>query len=358
MELLNLIKIFLPTTLTFLIGIAITPRLTSLMYRKKLWKKNARAAHETITNTDFTKIHNTEAELSTPRVGGIIIWLAVFICVSLIWILSRVYPSDVTLKLDFLSKNQTLIPLISLLLGSFLGLFDDILQIRGTNDVKGKKDKDILFRYFKIGLIVILGALIGWWFYGKLGMASIAIPFSSVDLYLGFLFIPFFIFIMVAVFSGGVIDGMDGLAGGVLAIIFAAYAVIAHGQNQIDIAALCGVIAGAILAFLWFNIPPARFYMGETGMMGLLVVLTVIAFLTNTVLLLPLIALPLVVSSGSSLIQIISYKFFNKRRVFRVAPLHHHFHALGWSREKIVMRYWVVSVISALLGVVLAFISK
>lgn len=355
---INLIKIFLPTALAFLIGIAITPRLTSFMYRKKLWKRNARAEHESITNADFAKIHNKEAEVSTPRVGGIIIWLSVIICISLIWILSKVFPSDVTTKLDFFSKNQTLIPLLSLLLGSFLGLFDDILQIRGTNDTVGKKDKDILFRYFKIALIVITAGLIGWWFYGKLGVMSISIPFSIIPLYLGAFFIPFFIVVMVAVFSGGVIDGMDGLAGGVLAIIFAAYAIIAHGQNQIDIAALCGVIAGAILAFLWFNIPPARFYMGETGMMGLLVVLTVIAFLTDTVLLLPLIALPLVVSSGSSLMQIVSYKFFGKRRVFKVAPLHHHFHALGWSREKIVMRYWVVSVICALLGVVLAFISK
>ncbi|MBY0328568.1 phospho-N-acetylmuramoyl-pentapeptide-transferase, partial [Patescibacteria group bacterium] len=182
--------------------------------------------------------------------------------------------------------------------------------------------------------------------------------FSSTPLYLGMFFIPFFVFIMIAVFSGGVIDGLDGLAGGVLAIIFASYAIIAFGQNQIDIAALCGVISGGILAFLWFNIPPARFYMGETGMMGLLVVLTVIAFLTDTVLLLPLIALPLAVSSASSLLQIVSYKYFGKRRIFKIAPLHHHFRAIGWSREKVVMRYWVVSIICALVGVTIALISK
>ena len=163
---------------------------------------------------------------------------------------------------------------------------------------------------------------------------------------------------MLAVFSGSVIDGMDGLAGGVLAIIFGAYAVIAFGQEQIDIAALCGVITGGILAFLWFNIPPARFYMGETGIMGLLVLLTVIAFLTDTVLILPLIAFPLAATTASNIIQITSYKYFGKRRVFKIAPLHHHFHALGWSKEKVVMRYWVVSIITALLGVVIAFISK
>lgn len=355
---INVIKIFLPTALAFIIGIAMTPRLTAIMYARKLWKKSARAEHASITNTEFAKVHNSADELSTPRVGGIIIWLSVVVCVGIMWTISRIVPSDLSFKLDFFSKNQTLVPLASLLLGSLLGLIDDIIQINGTNDAVGKTDKDIWFRYFKIALIVVAGAVIGGWFYTKLGVTSIAVPFSAVPLYLGAFFVPFFIFIMIAVFSGGVIDGLDGLAGGVLAIIFASYAIIAYGQNQIDIAALCGVISGGILAFLWFNVPPARFYMGETGMMGLLVVLTVIAFLTDTVLLLPLIAFPLAVSSASSLIQIVSYKYFGKRRVFKIAPLHHHFRALGWSREKVVMRYWVVSIICALVGVVIALISK
>jgi phospho-N-acetylmuramoyl-pentapeptide-transferase len=163
--------------------------------------------------------------------------------------------------------------------------------------------------------------------------------------------------VLVATFSTSVIDGMDGLAGGVLAIIFGAYAGIAFGKDMVDIAALCGVISGSILAFLWFNVPPAKFYMGETGILGLTVLLTVVAFLTDTVLLLPLIALPLVATSASNVIQITSYKYFNKKRVFKIAPLHHHFHALGWSREKIVMRYWIVGMIAAIAGVVLALIS-
>lgn len=356
--LLNVIKIFLPTALAFLIGIAITPRLTHFMYKRRLWKKSSRAVHETITNDDFTKVHDGTAEISTPRVGGIIIWLSVLLSIGVIWFISRTVPSELSAKLDFFSKSQTLVPLASLLLGSFLGLIDDFFQINGVTDVKEGIDRDILFRYFKIGLIGIAGLLIGWWFYTKLGMTSIAIPFSTVPLYLGMFFVPFFVLVLVATFSTSVIDGLDGLAGGVLAVIFASYAVISYGQSQIDIAALCGVIAGGIMAFLWFNIPPARFYMGETGMMGLLVTLTVIAFLTNTVLLLPLIALPLVVSSASSLLQIISYKHFGKRRIFKVAPLHHHFLALGWSKEKVVMRYWIVSVVCAIIGIVIAFISK
>jgi phospho-N-acetylmuramoyl-pentapeptide-transferase len=162
---------------------------------------------------------------------------------------------------------------------------------------------------------------------------------------------------MLATFSTSVIDGIDGLAGGVLAIIFACFSIIAFMNNQVDISALAGAISGGILAFLWFNVPPARFYMGETGMLALTVVLAVLAFLTDTVLLLPIIALPLAATTASDIIQIASYRFFDKKRVFRIAPLHNHFLALGWSREKVVMRYWIVSVIFGISGVILALVS-
>lgn len=347
---LNVVKIFLPTALTFAVGILLTPRLTGYMYKYKLWKKKKRSEDTEITNDTFSKLHDGAAEVSTPRVGGVIIWLSVTISIITMWLISKAFPSDLSSKLDFLSRGQTLIPLASLLLGAGIGLIDDVAQIRGAID-------DIKHRYMKMFMVVVIGLLISFWFYSKLGMTSIAVPFSTAHLSLGMLFIPFFILVLLAVFSGSVIDGMDGLAGGVLAIIFAAYAAIAFGKNLVDIAALCGVISGGILAFLWFNIPPARFYMGESGILGLLVVLTVVAFLTDTVLLLPLIALPLAATTASNIIQITSYKYFNKRRVFKIAPLHHHFHALGWPKEKVVMRYWVVSVICAVMGVVIALIS-
>jgi phospho-N-acetylmuramoyl-pentapeptide-transferase len=351
---LNIVKIFLPTALTFIIGIAITPKLTSYMYAHRLWKKKARDSAADITNRDFERIHNSTEETSTPRVGGVIIWLAVIICVSFMWLLSQLFPSDLLTKFDFLSKSQTLIPLAALLLGAGIGLVDDVLQIRGEGTYA---DDNITYRRVKIITIIFIGTLIGYWFYAKLGVVSLDIPFSATPLYLGALFIPAFIIVLLAVFSTSVIDGIDGLAGGVLAIIFASYAAIAFGKNQVDIAALCGVISGAILAFLWFNIQPARFYMGETGILGLMVVLTVVAFLTDTVLLLPLIAFPLVATTASVIIQIIGYRWFNKKRVFKIAPLHHHFRAIGWAREKVVMRYWVVSVVCAIIGVVIALIS-
>ncbi len=205
-----------------------------------------------------------------------------------------------------------------------------------------------------VGLVGLLFAL---WFYFKLGTNSVHIPFLDIDLYLGWLFVPFFIFVVMGTFSSGVIDGIDGLAGGVMATIFASYATIAFFQNQIDIAAFSGVVAGGILAFLWINIPPARFYMGETGMLGLTLTLTVIAFLTNQVLLLPVIGFPLLFTSLSSFLQIISKKIYGPEgKIFKVAPVHHHFEAIGWSRAKITMRYWIISVVFSVTGIIIALL--
>ena len=184
------------------------------------------------------------------------------------------------------------------------------------------------------------------------------IQVKSKNEYLGIFIIPFFVLVALATFSGGVIDGIDGLAGGVLASIFTSYAAIAYANNQIDIAAFSGVIAGAILAFLWFNIPPARFYMGETGMMGLTILLATLAFLTNTVLILPIIAFPLLITSLSVILQLLSKRFRNGKKIFKSAPLHHHLELIGWSKYKITMRFWVISVIFSIIGIILAVISR
>ena len=175
---------------------------------------------------------------------------------------------------------------------------------------------DKSWRNGKSFLVTFISFLIGLWFFYKLGMTSLHIPFGG-EIYLGILIIPFFIIVALATFSGGVIDGIDGLSGGVLASIFAAYSVIAFANNQIDLAAFSGVITGAILAFLWFNIPPARFYMGETGIMGLTITLATLAFLTDSVLILPIIALPLVITSVSVILQMLSKKFRNGKRIIQ-----------------------------------------
>lgn len=348
---MDVLKIILPTVLTFFIGIGITPFFTRYFYKYKMWKKSPRTLAD--TSDTFASIHNISAETSTPRIGGVIIWVSVLFAVCVIYLLSSFFPTELTLKLNFFSRSQTLVPLGAFFFAAFLGLADDLFQISG----QGSFAKDgLIYRKVKIALITLIALVVSFWFYYKLDFSSIRIPFDGV-LELGILFIPFFIMVMLATFSTSVIDGIDGLAGGVLATVFGALSLIAFMNQQVDISALSGAITGAILAFLWFNVPPARFYMGETGMLALTVVLAVIAFLTDSVLVLPIIALPLVLTTLSVIIQIFSYKFFNKRRVFLIAPLHLNFLAHGWPREKVVMRYWIVSVISAITGVILYLVS-
>lgn len=364
---LSLIKLFLPVVLTFIIGILITSPLTDIFYKYKLWKKVARKENKIDEDVsmgkhgvrpgdlskDFQKINNGVEETRTPRTGGVIIWLSICISALLLFLLAEFFPNETTQKINFVSKNQTLLPFLALILGAFWGLADDLLcafVMKGkfANGFPGK----IMFLF-----VAIVGVLFGLWFFYKLGISSVNIPYINEPLFLGWLFIPFFMIVMLGAFSSGVIDGIDGLAGGVMAIIFAAYATIAFFQNQIDIAAFSAVISGAILAFLWFNIPPARFYMGETGMLGLTLTLTVIAFLTNQVLLLPIIGFPLFFTSLSSFIQIVSKKIYGPNgKVFKVAPIHHHFEVIGWSRAKITMRYWIISIIFAVSGIVIALL--
>lgn len=335
----------------FFLGLFFTPIATHYFYKYKMWKRYARSA--TVTASDFSKIHNEKDELRTPRVGGIIIWVSVLSTVLIFYLVSLIFPSASSEEMNFLSRNQTLIPVFTLLIGSLIGLWDDFIQIFGTGKF-AHDDKS--WRVWKVCLVSFVSLLIGAWFFYKLGMTSLHIPFAG-DLFLGILIIPFFVVVALATFSGGVIDGIDGLSGGVLASIFASYSAIAYANNQIDLAAFSAVVTGGILAFLWFNIPPARFYMGETGIMGLLITLATIAFLTNSVFILPIVALPLVLTSGSVILQLASKKFRGGKRIFRLAPLHHHFEAIGWSAYKVTMRFWILSVVFAIIGVILAVIS-
>ncbi len=350
---IDVLKVVIPSVLTFFIGILITPFFTNLFYKHRMWRRNSRLDNTNGVSKEFADVHDVKSELSTPRIGGVIIWISVLMTVLTIYVLSLIWPSELTLKLNFFSRSQTYVPLGALILASLIGLADDFMQIFG----KGDYSKDpLIYRKIKIIFVSLIGLSIGFWFYDKLEISSIHIPFGGM-LELGIWFVPFFVVVMLAVFSTSVVDGMDGLAGGIMSLIYLAFAVIAYFHNQIDISALCAVISGGTLAFLWFNIPPARFYMGETGMVGLTVTLAVIAFLTDSVLILPIIAVPLVATSLSVIIQINVYKYFGKKRVFKVAPLHHHFEAIGWSRPKIVMRYWVITAVFSMVGVILALVS-
>jgi phospho-N-acetylmuramoyl-pentapeptide-transferase len=352
---LSVIKVFAPAVISFFIGLIITPFLSHFFYRHRLWKQHSRKDNSTseacdVISEDFKKIHNENGELSTPRVGGMIIWLSVLLTIILVYVNSMVFGDTISQKLDFLSKNQTLLPLFALILASLIGLVDDLLQIKGNGHYA-----DGISRKYRI-LVVLAIALAGaWWFAFKLGISGLYVPFIG-EIEIGLLFIPFFVITMLGVFSGSVIDGIDGLAGGVMISAFGSYMVIAFINNQIDLAAFSAVIVGGLLAFLWFNIPPARFYMGETGMLGLTVTLSIVAFLTKQPLLLPIIAFPLFITSLSSSIQMFSKKFFNGYKVFKVAPLHHHFEALGWPSYKVTMRFWIVSVIFGFIGIIIAIV--
>lgn len=348
---LNVVKIFLPTTFAFIVGVLFTPILTGFLYRHKMWKKSSvKLTMDGREATISSKLHNDE-ERKTPRMGGIVVWGSVLVTILLFSIFSELLPDDIFSKLSFLSRNQTWLPLLTLVAGGLFGLIDDYLVCRESGTYAGGG----LSLRMRLAFVFILSSVGGWWFYAKLGVDSVHIPFVG-DAHLGLLFIPLFVVFMIGIYSGGIIDGIDGLSGGVFASIFSAYAVIAFAQGQIDLAAFCSVVIGGLLAFLWFNIPPARFFNSETGTMALTTSLTVVAFLTKAVLVLPIISFLLIATSASSLIQILSKKFRNGKKVFLVAPLHNHFQALGWPPYKVVMRYWVISVILALFGTIIALI--
>ncbi len=354
---LNIIKVFIPATASFVIGILLTPILTHYLYKYHAWKKvSKKVALDGTPAVEFenlrTKVH-TDTETKTPRMGGIIIWATVAIVTLTLWLLARVTDIQVLVKLNFLSRSQTWIPFLTLIAGAIMGLVNDILDIGPSGERGVRLRTRLLF-------VTTVSGFIGWWFYAKLGMVAIGIPGGHI-LTLGVFIIPLFILISLGTYAGGVIDGIDGLSGGVFSSIFMAYAGIAYFQNQINLAAFCATLVGAILAFLWFNIPPARFWMTETGTMGLTMALAVVAFFTDTpgngygIIALPIIALPLVATVLSDILQHLSKKFRGKK-LFRIAPLHHHFEAIGWPPYKVTMRYWIISIVCAILGMTIALL--
>lgn len=349
-------KVLLPALISFIIGIIIAPAVGQFLVRNKLWKKKNVATTIDGKEATITATLHDDEKTPVPRMGGIVVWFSVFATTVLFWLLSKVYPTPVTLKLEFISRNQTWLPLFAMGVGALIGGIDDLLVVEAF---KGRFNSYIGGGLsFPIRLIAVasLGLFAGWWFYAKLGVDYVYIPFHG-DLHLGGLvFILFFIVVTLATFSTGVIDGVDGLSGGVMSAVFTAYGTIAYSHGQVNIAALCFVIVGGVMAFLWFNIPPALFYLTETGMLSLSLGLSVIAFLTNSVMYLPIIAFPLMITTLSVILQLTWKKIF-KRKLFLVAPLHHHFQVKGWPAHTVTMRYWIVSYMCAMLGVVIALIS-
>ncbi len=349
-------KVLLPAVVSFIIGIIIAPIIGRFLIERKLWKK--KNVTKTIDGKEATitaSLHNDE-KAPVPRLGGSVVWISVFVTALLFWFISKVLPTPFTEKLVFISRNQTWLPLMAMFVGAVVGGLDDLLVVEAFGSKLNSYIGGGLSFPIRLFAVSLLGLFAGWWFYAKLGVDAVYIPFYGHIHLGGLLFILFFVVVTLATFSTGVIDGVDGLSGGVMSAVFAAYGMIAYAHGQVNIAAFCFVVVGGIMAFLWFNIPPALFYLTETGMLALSLSLSVIAFLTDAVMYLPIIAFPLMMTTLSVILQL-AWKKILKRKLFIVAPLHHHFQAKGWPASKVAMRYWIVSYMCALLGVVIVLVS-
>ncbi len=339
-------KIMLLSTFAFLLAWVWAPFLSRFLYKHKLGKQIRDEKSAPI----YSKLH--KAKKGTPTMGGILIWVTTLVVAIVCSYGAILFPDTIFARLNFLSRSQVWLPLSALVLAALVGMVDDYLNIRKIGPFGG--GLHMRHRVMLYTLIAIVGAL---WFYFKLDWDILHIPFVG-DFNIGWWYIPFFIFVIVATaFSVNEIDGLDGLAGGTLLPAFAAYGTIAALQGKYDLATLCGVIIGSLLAFLWLNIYPAKFIMGDTGAMSLGVTLGIVAMLTNAALLLPVIGFLFVLESASVIVQVASKKI-RKKKVFLSAPIHHHLEAIGWSEPTIVMRFWVIAFITAIIGVILAILER
>ncbi len=344
---ISLVEILLYSTLCFLIALVLTKPFVSFLHHFKLGKKLRVQAVDGGSASVFLTYH--QAKAGTPTMGGILIWMSIVITI----LLSRILSYRGLVDHSLLQRGQVYVPLAVLLAFGIIGAVDDYYNICGKGKNRG------INALPKLLMFLLVAAIPAFWFYFRLQYDSIAVPFgqmlglSSNTLHLGWLYIPFFLFVVIGTTNAvNVTDGLDGLAGGLLIIAFGAFGVIAYVTQLFVLAAFCGVVVGAIAAFLWFNVPPALFYMGDTGALALGGTLAVIAFMINQVLVLPIIGFIFVVEMLSVIIQLTSKRFF-KRKVFRSAPIHHHFEALEWGESKVTMRFWIIGAFFAFLGVLI-----
>lgn len=323
---------FLLSMGAFVLAMLLTPFFTFLAYRFKFWKKQRTTSTTGEKLTVFNKLHADKFKRNIPTMAGTVFVLAITI---------------VTFCFN-LDRGQTWLPLAALVLGGAVGLLDDIINVRGDGSgVAGLRSS------IKFAMIVAIGVALGWFFYVKLGVDTIHVPFMG-DLALGWAIIPIFAFVVVATGNAvNISDGLDGLAGGLAAISFGAFGIIALLQGNFMIAGFCFTVVGALLSYLWFNIFPARFFMGDVGSFSIGTALGVVAMLTNTLFLLPIIGILFVAEAGSSMIQIFSKRVFH-RKIFISAPVHQHLMATGWPETKVVMRFWVIADVFAFIGILLA----
>jgi len=347
----DIMKILLMGLAAFILAFIFTPLLTSILYKRKIGIK---IKQNSVDGEKLKYVNHMHKDKSgTPTMGGILIWATVLVLILsshyIFPYIAKLAGINFIARLDFLSRSQTWLPLFALVSAGILGLFDDWMSVRGIGSNKGGGMR-FAMRFGWLILIAILGA---WWFYYKLKWNIIHIP-AVGNFEIGLWYAPLFVFVILfSAISSNETDGLDGLNGGIMLIAFSSFALISFFHNKLDIAAFCAAIAGTLLAFLWFNIYPARFFMGDTGAMALGTTLGVVAMMTNSAIALFIIVFIYVIESGSVVIQLTSKKLF-KRKVFLAAPIHHHFEAKGWPETKVTMRAWIFSLVMAMIGVIIA----
>lgn len=337
---ISLAAILLYAAAAFFVGLALTPWFIAFLRKNKLGKQLRVETVDGREATVFQQYHKNK--WGTPTMGGLLIWGSILITVLFSRLLSLLGFVDNSL----LQRGQVYLPLFMLVSFGLLGALDDYLNIAGVGRKRG------LDWLPKLATLLFLSSLGAFWFYAKLGYDTISVPYVG-PLNIGMWYVPLFIFVIVGTANAvNVTDGLDGLAGGLLVIAFAAFGILALLSGLTVLAAFCWVCVGAIAAFLWHNVPPALFYMGDTGALALGGTLGVIALMIDRVLVLPLIGFLFVVEMLSVIIQLLSKKYRGGKKVFRAAPIHHHFEALEWGESKVTMRFWIVGAFMAFLGVI------
>jgi phospho-N-acetylmuramoyl-pentapeptide-transferase len=333
----TLIRIALLGFMGFLVSMLITPLYTTVAYRKQWWKKQRTEALGGVAATVYQKLHAAKHKRNVPTMAGLIFVISVLL---------------VTLCFN-LSRGQTWLPLAGMVGAGFVGLADDFMNIRSNG--KGVAGMRAKLKFLLYSGVAIIG---GWWFYDKLNVTSIYLPIIH-HWHVGIFIIPIFWFVVVATANAvNISDGLDGLAGGLLVSSFTAYAAITAIEGKYVLAGFCLTIVGALLSYTWFNIFPARFFMGDVGAFALGTALGIIAMQTDTVYILPVIGIVYVMETGSVIINRTSRKLRHGKKVFLSSPIHHHFEAIGWPETKVTMRFWILGQVAAMVGLVLFLVGK
>jgi phospho-N-acetylmuramoyl-pentapeptide-transferase len=333
----NLIRILSFGFFSFLLSMLVTPIYTNLAYRREWWKRQRTDAWSGGPAAVYQKLHAAKHKRNIPTMAGLIFVLSI----------------TVVTVLGNLSRGQTWLPLAGLLAAGSIGLIDDIMNIRSNGGgVAGMRARTKFGLY---SLVVLVG---GWWFYAKLGVHSIDLPVVH-RWHIGVLVIALFWLVVVATaISVNISDGLDGLAGGLLVSSFTAYAIIAAVEHKFALSGFCLTVVGSLLSYTWFNIYPARFFMGDTGSFALGTALGIIALQTDTIYVLPIIGAVYVVETGSVIINRLSRKLRHGKKVFLSSPIHHHFEALGWPETKVTMRFWILGQVASVVGLIVFLMNR